>query len=755
MINYAFVKDLNRMTRYKTFFLLPALCWLLFPLLLSAGPAYPGTLTFRQPDGTAFQARVRGDEHLSVITDLEGRALIRNGDGFWCYAYFNTDGTKVSSGYPVGRSDVPAYVLSASRVIPSAALSLQTRARRENVEKAILQNRTMLRQIRQNAGESAEPVNKHCIVILAQFPDVEMAHTRENFVDMLTRPGYDYNGAVGSAMDYFNDMFRGDFHFEFTVSPIVTLDNKIAYYFGNGTDGQDKNPAQAVAEACRKAHDEFGIDFSLFDDDNDGRVDNVFLFVAGKDEAAHPDEEHWIWSHSWSLRSAGITCELDGKLVDIYAATAEIGRHLRTGKDMFATIGTFCHEYSHTFGLLDMYDTDYEGSGGLSDGLFGSLSLMDSGNYNANGNRPPHYTAVEYDCLGLGESVPLRPGDHVLEPISDNRRFFKYETDNDGEFFLFECRDNTTGWDKEIGGKGLLVYHIDRSGNAAGRSDSSRLPLTAAERWSLAVNQVNANPEHPCARFITAVPGIRAFTADGSSAGNQSRVFFPQKGNSPQSLTPLTDPPFRNWAGQEAALSILNIAFSDTDIRFTVLANDEGQIPKVAVHSEKTFQDGAILLWTASDPDFTGSAVVEWKASDAEETNTERIEPYAPGEYALILSGLSPRTSYEADIRLERDRIPGESTTIKFLTRSFPDNGIAYIFLPEANSDGSFPAGTEIPLHVNNARDVLYVNWSFNGNPIRTGGNGCYKLTGSGSLKAEITRNDGSQDFIIKEIIVK
>ena len=89
-------KAKNRTMRYRTF-ILPALC-LLFPLLLSAGPAYPGPLTFRQPDGTVFQARVRGDEHLRILTDAEGRSLIRNGDGFWCYAYYNADGTKVSSG---------------------------------------------------------------------------------------------------------------------------------------------------------------------------------------------------------------------------------------------------------------------------------------------------------------------------------------------------------------------------------------------------------------------------------------------------------------------------------------------------------------------------------------------------------------------------------------------------------------------------------------------------------------------------------
>lgn len=738
--------------RYRTF-ILPALC-LLFPLFLSAGPAYPGPLTFRQPDGTVFQARVRGDEHLRIITDAEGRSLIRNGDGFWCYAYYNADGTKVSSGYSVGGADTPSHILSASRTIPYAALSLRTRARRESAEAGIRQNRTMLRQIRQQAGENEGPVSKHSIVILVQFPDLAMTHTREDFVDLMTRPGYDYNGAVGSAMDYFNDMFRGDFRFEFTVSPIVTLDNPIAYYFGNDSNGQDKNPAQAVAEACRKAHDEFGIDFSLFDDDGDGRVDNVILFVAGKDEAAYPDEEDWIWSHTWSLRSAGITCELDGKTIDVYAATSEISRNTKNGREMFTTIGTFCHEFSHTFGLPDFYDSDYEGSGGQSDGLFVSLDLMDAGNYNGSGNVPPHYTAVEYEYLGLGGGEPLVPGTFTLEPVSANRRYLKYETSPDGEFFLFECRDNTSKWDREIGGKGLLVYHIDRSDQPAGHSDRFRVTLTAAERWSSSVNQVNANPEHPCARLITATPGIKAYRADGHIAGNQSRTFYPQTGGN-RSLTPLTDPPFRNWSGQTVPVSVVNIAFSGTNVTFTVLDNDEGQIPKVAAHKQEIFQDEAILQWTASDPDFTDNAVVKWGASDSEETQTVRVEPYAPGQYALVLSGLSPRTPYKAEICLEQNKVPGEGTEVSFLTKSFPDNAIACIYLSGADGDGAFPAGTEIPLHVNNAKDVLYVYWSFNGTSIRAAGNGHYTLTNSGTLKAEIVRKDGSKDYIIKEITVR
>ena len=729
-----------------------SLVCLLSALLLSAGPARRTPLTFTQPDGTSFGALVRGDEHLHIITDIDGHALIRNGDGFWCYAYYNADGTKVSSGHVVGEA-TPGHVLAASTVIPYAALSLRTRARREEAEAAGARNRTLFRRIRTQSEPEEGPAVKHSIVILAEFRDQPMTYSQQDFIDMLTVKGYSRNGAAGSAMDYFDEMFRGDCHFEFTVSPVVTLNHSIGYYFANDENGQDRNPAQAVADACRKAHDQFGIDFSQFDDDGDGIVDNVIVFVAGKDEAEHPDEEQWVWSHAWSLRSAGISCELDGKRIDSYAVTSEIRRDAASGKDIFATIGTFCHEFSHTFGLPDLYDTDYEGSGGQSNGLFLSLGLMDAGNYNSGGNIPPHYSALDYHILGLGTCEDIGPGVHTLEPISVARRYLRYETGNEGEYFLFECRDNT-GWDQAIGGKGLLVYHVDRSKNPAGHSDRIGITLTARERWSAAVNEVNANPVHECARLITATPGIRAYTSDGYDSRNQPRVFYPQ--NSYKSFTPQTDPPFVTWAGKEASISLVNIAFAkDGAVSFTVLDESAGRIPTVTGHREEIFQDGAILQWTASDPGFMGKAVVEWGASSAGTTETIEILPYAPGQYALVLTGLEARTPYRAQIRFERDGMEGDTETVAFLTKSFPDNGIAYIVLPAAGEGQTFPAGTEIPLHVNNARNVEHVDWTFDGRSISVGGNGYHALTKSGTLKAVITRKDGSRDFIIKELTVK
>ena len=724
-------------------------------LQLHAIPAWNLLHTYTQPDGTTFQARLHGDEHLHYVTDAEGHALVRNSDGFWCYAYFQADGRKTSSGYPVG-TEAPAYVLNASRYVPGTALTLRARERRQSVEafraRRLAKTRQAAERIRTKADGESTATNRHSIVILAEFSDTKMTFTRDNFIDMLTKEGYSYNGAHGSALDYFNEMFQGDWHFSFTVSPIITLDHDSAYYFANGEDDMDVNPAQAVADACWKAK-EAGIDFSLFDDDGDSEVDNVIVFVAGKDESQGADA-NCVWSHAWAVRDgAGINCILDGKTINSYAITTEYGidGNSPTGgwHYGFTGIGTVCHEFSHTFGLPDFYDTDYAGSGGYGDGLFGKIDLLDSGNINDYGRRPPHYSAIEYYLLGLGNVADISRGNHTLEPISENRRFLRYQTTHEGEYFLFECRDNTSVWDRNIGGKGLLIYHIDESGVDAGWSDAYHKNLTTTERWYF--NEVNANPLHECGYLISATPGIHAKDSEGYDSGNQGKVFYPQ--TSYKEFSPDSDPPFILWDGSPAGLALVNIAMSGKNVTFTVQGGHI-QVPDVALVNQDIFQDAAILQWTATDETYAGPAYVQWGASASQERKIEEVRPYEPGKYAVRLEGLNGTTAYKADIWFEQDGTSGKIRSANFTTKAFR-GGVPYIVLASANSNGTFSSGTQIPLHVNNASGTDGVQWFLGGSTIEPGGNGYYTLTRGGTLKAVVTYTNGQKDIIIKEIKIQ
>ena len=282
-------------------------------------------------------ARLKGDEFCKVLTTEDGCAVIKCDDGFYRLATFKADGGRVSSGFKPG-DKTPDSILGDSRRIPWNTLRDRTSViRRERKE-----------SIRFKPATRAEsPVKKHCVVILAQFQDISFIggeSRRQDIVDLITKPG------SKSVLDYFNDQFNGSYEFNFTIGPIVTLPKNHDYYGKNEDDkaGQDINPRELVRDACLLS-DPF-VDFSQFDDDGDGIVDNVFVIVAGKSEAEGADSD-CMWPHQWTVPNLS----LDGKRVYSYALSTELTVQSQNSHGQLVwglcSIGTFCHEYSHTHAM--------------------------------------------------------------------------------------------------------------------------------------------------------------------------------------------------------------------------------------------------------------------------------------------------------------------------------------------------------------------------------------------------------------------
>ena len=722
------------------------LFWLLTAPDSIARPAIRGDILIFQPDGSSLTARLRGDEFMKILTTADGCAIGQAPDGWYYYAVYGNDGIKNLTEYRAG-FDVPADIISASRVIPYERLRTMASTARhpanDRTEDNIMVRMKAARgPVTKNDNTAGE---KHGIVILAQFADLKFdaANTREAFVKMLTEPGYSRNGASGSAIDYFNSQFGGQATFSFDVSDIVTLSQGYAHYGANGSDGHDLNAGQMINEACQLADSQ--IEFSKYDDDGDGEVDNVFVFFAGSDEAELTGDDH-IWSHAWYLLDgAGINLTLDGKIINRYACTAELSRVPNTSNQFrMAGIGTFCHEFSHTLGLSDYYDTDYKQSGGQSDALWRSTALMDGGNANNGGNTPPNFNAPERDEIGIFEAIPLTVGTHVLEPIDRNGQYYKMETGTDGEYYLFECRA-AEGWDKYIGGSGLLIYHIDKSSRDAGYSESYKKNVTAEERWLY--NEVNANPAHECADLIEAY----------QAAKDVSQVFFPYRtGNTDaSSFTPVSEPAFVFWDGTSSPLAITGIERDGENIRMTV-SEFTGELPKPEVVSSDVFQDAAIISWT-SGAGYTGDAVFRWKKSDDAEFQSVTVQPYSMNRYACSIDGLTPGTPYKCEIQFEGDGTQSKVTECNFTTGRDRGRQCPFIVLRYVakNSDGTYPEGTKFPLRLHNATDAEAVEWYMDDEQIFVDESCYYTPSGSGEMRAEIHYSDGSKSIVAKNINIK
>ena len=729
---------LTKRTRLMKFrVIITYICLILIGFSSSASPARRGQMVLTQPDGTTFIATFHGDEFAKIKTTAVGQAIIQDEEGWWCYATYETDGSICNSGWKVGQ-DTPSSVLTRSCDIPKSRIS--------EFGAKIKMSSNEFTDGNARASLYSTPT-RNGIVILAQFKDIKFIHTKEDFTAMLMSKGYDRNGATGSAKEYFDSQFNGAIDFSFDVSEIVTLPAKREYYGKNNSRGNDSNPAEMISDACRIAA-ENGVDFSLYDSNKDGRVDNVFVFFAGEDEAEGADENS-IWSHSWYLFSgAGITQSLNGKLIDRYACSSEMTRIYDplTGKfqkSRLSGIGTFCHEYSHTLGLPDLYDTDYESQGGWAAGVWGSTSLMDSGNQNNEGNTPPNFNVIEREILGLAEPIVIdTDGRYSLRRIGTNIAY-RINTDRKDEYYLLEYRSNDGTlriWDKYIGGNGMLVYHIDKS-------------ASVIEKWE-GLNTVNTKADHQCADLIEADGRSDSFTDYMDfyvKTKNIEGIFFPYK--KLNSIPSQGTPGLNFWSGQKNKISITEIQESGGVVSFNVLGFSEDSTPP-SIKGDITYEafcDGVILRFESDKPHI-GHANINFGLVGGE-TWLFQVAPYENGKYAIKLEDLDPVKTYTATIYFELFGIKGKSSSVSFMTKKQPAVTWPFISFGSAqrNSDGTFEKGTRIPLKVNNSRDIIDIVWSFN-NEVVPKGDYYLTLTEDGTLEAHIYMKDEEEEILVKEI---
>ena len=730
-------------------------CAAVSPAGLHAGPARRGIVKFVQPDGSTFDGYVRGDEFCHFKTTLSGQIIAQDSEGWWCLASYSADGKLTVSKTRAG-SGTPALFSVGKQEYPRPS------ARRAVFDRNLAERRTSMRRFLSTEDGTATKAGavakqKHGIVILAAFSDVIFNYSRQYFVDMLTKPGYSYNDADGSALDYFNSQFGGLVDFSFDVSEIVTLPKNRAYYGSNDEDtGEDKNAEQMVVDACKGAA-KLGVDFSKYDDDNDGYVDNVFIFFSGGDEADGAGDD-CIWSHAYYIESGQkeITLELNGKRIDSYACTSELTPSLEEYGDgygvtqVLAGIGTFCHEYSHTFGLPDLYDTDYDGSGGQAEALWHSIGLMDGGNMNNSGNTPPNYNAIDREILGIGPELSLPEGTATLEPVNRAGQYFRVDTDTEGEYFLIECRSENETWDGWIGGSGMIVYHIDKSSNKAGKSDSYGKTLTAEQRW-YEYNEVNCRPDRQCADLIEADPAVvkQAYRrGEFSPTDAQTRkVFFPC--GSYNTIGPSSG--LAALDGNSCGVQIYGIRINaDGSVSFST------GVPKEMSASVETsvFQNVAILdIWTAN---VEGDITVKYGVSGKTLSSEVSVPTAGQDRYMVKLTGLTPKTAYKAEIYASAEDSQVKIGSVSFTTKTA--NGIHPAISVTAagrNEDGSFSKDTELPLAVNNAADAKDTEWLFDGKKIEKGKDIFLTVEKTGILKAVLTYSDGTQRCIYKKIVVK
>ena len=663
---------------------------LIFFLLLTASTALavkapPAPITVRQPDGKVITLYISGDEFARRIVAADGRTMEKGRDGFFRPAQERRPG-------PV--------VLRRQSSLSMPALK--------------------------SASAASLPTDVRALVIPVSFEgtDFSVEDPATHFYEMLNSPGYSANGGTGSAKDYFEANMPGH-TFTFDVSQPVRLSRPYSYYGENDIStphviNYDMHLNDLIQEACTLAA--ASVDFQSYDTNGDGQVDYLFLFFAGYNEAESGDNDA-IWPQSGNLSSEGI--RINGVRIGLFGCSSELsGSDLGIeGGGIPSGIGTFCHEFGHYLGLVDLYDTDY-GNGGMSSCLWGRLSLMDEGSYNNSGRTPPYFCAIDREQAGVISYRDAEAGTDIsLSPTCLSGEVIRISTATPGEYYLLEYRTQN-GWDAYIEGQGMAVYHVDRSDNVAG-------DITASVRWT--TNLVNAYAMHQCADLVEAYP----------QASHISQVFFPGQAGITE-FSAAGSPALIAWDGTPAGVKLTGISDNGETLTFRIEEdNTEVLLSPFSCHIE-AWQNRALLEWRCGRPG-TYTWALEWMP---EESTQEPIRDTAYSQ-SYTFKGLSPNTDYVCSLHHVGSHSNGDTVTLRFTTDAL-SSPYPYMQLRRRY----FPGDT-VRMIINNITEpVSSVKWHIDGSLINSD---IYVFRQEGTYRMEVTleySSDGSTETISRTVTV-
>lgn len=392
----------------------------LFVLTLSlcsayAVPAYRGWQTRTQPDGTTITIRQVGDEF---------------------YHYWETEDGKIAAEQPDG-----TFVVTDADLPTAEQVQARRLASKRYVKRALM------------VGAATKPARALFILVSfsnQSFKDASATYYKSKLGD-----------ATESAMSMYNylkQQSNGAYAPPVDVFGPVTLSSTYATYGANDSNGDDTNPAQMIEDACSALDSQ--IDFSQYDSNSDGVVDNVYVLYAGKGEA-DGGAPNTIWPHQWTLQAAGITLRLDGKYIRSYACSAELNGN---GK---CAMGTPLHEFGHVIGLPDYYDTEYKSTNYTESRTPGDWSIMDQGSYNNDGNTPPNYSI--FDKYYLGWLTPKFLAKDAIDNVTLTTAYgdgyqitggtSRVAYSDTNTVYYIENRQKS-GWDAYLPGHGMVVWQV-------------------------------------------------------------------------------------------------------------------------------------------------------------------------------------------------------------------------------------------------------------------------------------------------------
>ena len=269
--------------------------------------------------------------------------------------------------------------------------------------------------------------------------------------------GYEFNGSTGSVSDYFRAQSYGQYIPTFIIIGPIRLSQNFEYY-GEGAKGKDIHIGQLITEVCDSIISNGLANLSGYA--RNGIIDQLSIIYAGQGENYSGADPNTIWpqaSEKYFTKKDNPVIYNSGIKGLKYACTCEL---FWDSDIILDGIGTFCHEFSHTLGLPDFYNTNSD-TQSETDAAMGYWSLMDYGNYVNLGFSPVGYTAFERFSLGWMELDEIKsPGDYDLDDLNSVPQAYRLNTGDDNQFIILENRKKN-GWYQYDAAEGLMVTAVD------------------------------------------------------------------------------------------------------------------------------------------------------------------------------------------------------------------------------------------------------------------------------------------------------
>jgi M6 family metalloprotease-like protein len=400
-----------------------------------AVPAAPGIKEMKMPDGSIVKARLLGDERINWFESEDGYTMLRNPYGYFEYAVRDESGRLMASGIKAG--DIPPPVVKHIRPSREAIADAKARIKPRDIKRA-------------PAFAPLIVGTQKVLVLLVEFSDVThdvspVNHDTAFFTSLI----------FGNSFSNMNHYLKAVSYNKFDITG--TIDSKNGWHVSTQTMAYYGSDIYRTPDLVKEAVDAAGVaglDFSEYDQDLDGKVDHLMIVHAGADEATtgNPND---IWSHSYGF--SAYPTATTGISVDKYIINSE-----------FNYLGVFAHEFMHSLGAPDLYDT------GGSERPVWDWCIMAYGSYGGTpyGYSPSQlcgYLKSDIDAdsgTGLNGWLSINTisqnGSYNVTQLSDpsGDRLHKVNIPSDNEYFLIENRQ-LVGYDASLPDSGIVIFHVD------------------------------------------------------------------------------------------------------------------------------------------------------------------------------------------------------------------------------------------------------------------------------------------------------